>query len=102
MLSPDIVLLRDNAYPISDGITQDQIQHFGWEQLSQRPYSPNLMPSDYQPFLNMEREFGEEYWHKKRICSLSLQAAPCFEESIQGWIPRYDKCLSHGSNYVEK
>jgi hypothetical protein len=33
---------------------------------------------------------------------LSSQAATFYEERIQKLVPRYDKCLNNGGNYVEK
>ena len=30
------------------------------------------------------------------------QAATFYEEGIQKLVPRYDKCLNNGRNYVEK
>jgi hypothetical protein len=33
---------------------------------------------------------------------LSSQAADCYDTGIQKLIPRYDKCLNSGGDYVEK
>jgi hypothetical protein len=32
----------------------------------------------------------------------ALQAASLFDAGIQKLVPRYDKCLYNGGNYVEK
>ena len=33
---------------------------------------------------------------------LTSQAAACYEGGIQKLVPRYDKCLNNGGEYVEK
>jgi hypothetical protein len=58
--------------------------------------------STYTRFLVAERcssddevKTAEQRWVKKL-------AADFFDEGIQKLVPRYDKCLSLGGNYVEK
>jgi hypothetical protein len=77
-------------------------------QFDHSPYSPDLAPSDFhlflhlkkclagQPFLNID---GVKEAAKKW---LSSQAAMFYEKGIQKLVPRYDKYLNNGGNYVEK
>jgi hypothetical protein len=65
------------------------------------PYSPDLDPSDFlsgqhQRFENdREAEMVVTQW-------LQSQAADFYDTGIQKLVPRYDKCLNSGGEYVEK
>jgi len=72
------------------------------------PYSPDLAPSDYHLFLHLKKFLGGKRFDdgddqkdamQKRLTS---QAAAFYEEGIQKLVPRYDKCLNNGGEYVEK
>jgi hypothetical protein len=43
-----VVLLHENARPLTAGRTRALLTHFNWE-LFDYPYSPDLAPSDYLP-----------------------------------------------------
>lgn len=108
MLSQGIVLLHDNARPHAAGVTQRQIEAFGWEQFGHPPYSPDLAPSDYHLFLHMKRYLGGQRFQSdvdtKNAVEiwLSSLAGTFFQEGIEKLVKRYDKCLNNGGNYVEK
>jgi hypothetical protein len=63
------------------------------------PYSPDLAPKNWlrsQHFNNNEELMGDvKTW-------LSPQEADFFDTGLQKLIPRYDKCLNSGGDYVEK
>jgi hypothetical protein len=80
------------------------LEHLNWELFDRPPYSPDLAPSEYhlknwlrsQRFNNNEELMeGDETW-------LSSQEADFLDTGIQKLIPRCDKCLSSGREYVEK
>ncbi|GFW36255.1 uncharacterized protein TNCV_4931171 [Trichonephila clavipes] len=50
LLMSGVLLLHDNARPHSAINTQNLIRSFGWEQIDQPPYSPDLAPSDFHLF----------------------------------------------------
>ncbi|GFU24275.1 mariner Mos1 transposase [Trichonephila clavipes] len=50
LLTSGVLLLHDNARPLSALNTQNLIRSFGWEQIYQPPYSPDLAPSDFHLF----------------------------------------------------
>ena len=77
------------------------------------PYSPDLAPSDYHLFLHLKKFLGGKRFDdddgdddlKDAVQKwLTSQAAAFYEyeEGIQKLMPRYDKCLNNGSEYVEK
>jgi histone-lysine N-methyltransferase SETMAR len=68
------------------------------------PYSPDLAPSDFHLFLRLKKFLsGQCFFNdddvKEAVKWLSSQAAT-FYEGIQKLVPRYDKCLNNGGNYV--
>ena len=108
MLSATVLLLHNNAQQHSAAQTQNLITSFKWEQMDHSPYSPDLAPSDYHLFLHLKnflggKRFDDEDDLKDAVQKrLTLQAAAFYEDSIQKLVPRYDKCLNNGGEYVEK
>ena len=73
------------------------------------PYSPDLAPSDFHLFLHLKKFLGGKQFDdndddlKDEMQKwLTSQAAAFYEEGIQKLVPRYDKCLNNGGEYVEK
>ena len=108
MLSATILLLHDNARLHAAAQTQDLITSFMWEQKDHSPYSPDLTPSDFHLFLYLKKFLGgKRFDHDDDLKDavqkwLTLQAAAFCEQGIQKLVPRYDKCLDNGGEYVEK
>jgi histone-lysine N-methyltransferase SETMAR len=71
------------------------------------PYSPDLAPSDSHVFLLLKKFLGgwryvEDDDVKEAVHTrFSSQAASFYDAGIQNLVPRYDKCLNNGGNYVE-
>jgi transposase len=100
MLTYGIVLLHDNARPHTAAHTREQPEHFNWELFDHPPYSPDLAPSDYHLRLQLFNNNEEPIESVKTW--LSSQAADFFDTGIQKLIPRCDKRLNSGDDYVEK
>jgi hypothetical protein len=70
------------------------------------PYSPDLAPSDYHIFTYLNNWLGlQGFSNNEELMEgvktwLSSQAADFFDTDIQKLIPRYDKCLNSGGDYV--
>jgi hypothetical protein len=100
-------MLHDNARPNTATVTQNFIVTFGWEQFQHPPYSPDLAPSDFHVFLNLETFLGGWWFHdankiKKAINMwLASEAESFYGAGIQKLVPCY-KCLNNGGNYVKK
>jgi hypothetical protein len=100
-------MLHDNACPHTATTTQDLIVTFGWEQFD---------PPSLQPRLNVKRfscvpaseNFPWWPWFlddnvKEAINTwFASQAASFYDAGIQKLVPRYDRCLHNGGNYVKK
>ena len=101
-------LLHDNARPHSAAQTQDLITSFKCEQMIHHPYSPDLAPSDFHLFLHLKKFLGGKWFDDDDDLKgtvqkwLTTQAAAFYEEGIQKLVPRYDKCLNNGGEYVVK
>jgi hypothetical protein len=89
-----VVLLHNDGRPHTGTAarTQELLEHFNWELFDHTPYSPDLAPSDYHLFTYLNNWLGSQ----------RSQAVHFFDIEIQKLIPRYDKCLNSGGNYVEK
>jgi histone-lysine N-methyltransferase SETMAR len=72
------------------------------------PYSPDLAPSDYHLFTYLKNWLRSQLFSSNEALMegvktwLSSQAADFFDTGIHKLIPRYDKYLNSGGNYVEK
>jgi len=70
--------------------------------------SPDLAPSDYHLFLHLKKFLGGKRFDDDDDLKDTVQkwptsqAAAFYEEGIQKRVPRYDKCLKNGDEYVEK
>jgi hypothetical protein len=63
MLSCGVVMLHGNVCPHTAAATQDVIMIFGWEQVNHLPYSPDLVPSDFNVFLHLRTFLGGRQFH---------------------------------------
>ena len=76
--------------------------------MDHRTCSPDLGPRDYHLFLHIKKFLGGKLFDDdddlKDVMGkwLTWQAAAFYEEGIQKLVPRYDKCLNNGGEYVEK
>jgi len=107
MLSATILLLHNNTLPYSAAQTQDIITSFKWEHMDHPLYSPDLVPSDYHLILHLKKFMGGKGFDDDDLKDavqnwLTSQVAAFYEEGIQKLVPRYDKCLNNGGEYVEK
>ena len=108
MLSATILLHNDNTWLHSAAQTQDLITSFRWEKVYHSPYSSDLAPSDFHLFLHLKKFLGGKRFDNHNDLKdavqkwLTSQAAAFYEEGIQKLVPRYDKCLNNGGEYVEK
>jgi hypothetical protein len=100
-------MLHDNARPHTAAATQDPIATFGWEQFVNLPYSPDLAPSDFHVFLQLESFLGGQWFHDDEVKAavntwFASQEESFYDADIQKLVPRYDTCLNNGGNHVEK
>jgi len=67
-----------------------------------------LAPSDFHLFLHLKtflggKRFDDDDDLKDTVQKwLTSQAAAFYKEGTQKLVPRYDKCLNYGGEYVEK
>jgi hypothetical protein len=108
MLTYGVVFLHDNARPHTAAKKRALLEHFNWELFGYPPYSPDLAPNDYHLFTYLNNWLGSQRFNNNKELIkgvktwLSSQAADFFHIGIQTLIPRYDKWLNSGGDYVEK
>ncbi|KAJ4436850.1 hypothetical protein ANN_16982 [Periplaneta americana] len=87
--------------------TQNLISKFGSEQIDHPPYSPDLAPSDFHLFLYLKKFLCAQRFDGDEVKTamrewFTLQAGEFYNEGIERLVPRLDKCLNNGGDYVEK
>ncbi|KAJ4439329.1 hypothetical protein ANN_07451 [Periplaneta americana] len=105
MLTDGVVLLHDNARPHTARDTQNLISKFGREQIDHPPYSPDLAPSDFHLFLHLKKFLGGQRFDGDDEVKTAVRewfASQFYKEGIERLVPRLDKCLNNGGDYVEK
>ncbi|XP_039291117.1 WD repeat-containing protein 13-like [Nilaparvata lugens] len=58
MLTSGVVLIHDNARPPSAAVTKRLLDEFKWDVFDHPAYSPDLTPSDYHIFPELEKMLG--------------------------------------------
>ncbi|KFM62375.1 Histone-lysine N-methyltransferase SETMAR, partial [Stegodyphus mimosarum] len=107
-LSKGIVLLHDNARPHAAKQTCELLKTFRWEVWNHSPYSPDLSPPDFHVFGPLKQELSKRRYHSDAEVKATAQqwlsdvGRDFFAEGIEKLVPRLDKCLNNGGNYVEK
>jgi hypothetical protein len=105
MLTKGIVLLHDNALPHTAARKNALIKLFNWVIFDHRPYSPDLVPSDYHLFTKMKVWLATQRFHTNEELMNGVNnwlhnlAAPFFDEGLQKLVSRYDNCLNVAGNY---
>ncbi|KAJ4436885.1 hypothetical protein ANN_17017 [Periplaneta americana] len=103
MLTDGVVLLHDNARPHTARDTQNLISKFGWKQIYHPPYSPDLDLSGFHLFLHLKKFLGGDDEVKTAVREwFALQVGEFYNEGIERLVPRLNKCLNNGGDYVEK
>jgi histone-lysine N-methyltransferase SETMAR len=70
-------------------------------------HSPNLASSDFHLFLHLEKHLAGQKFHedeevKNEVTTwLFERAAQFYDIGIQNLVPRLNKCLDKGGDYVE-
>jgi len=81
--------------------------HLGGNKWTTPPYSLDLAPSDFHLFLHLKKFLGSKRFDNDDLKDavqkwLTTRVAAFYEEGIQKLVPRYNKCLNNGGEYVEK
>jgi hypothetical protein len=108
MLTKGVVLLHDNARPLTAARTNALIKLFNWEIFDHPPHSPDLAQIDYNLFTKMKDWLATQRFHTNDELMdgfnnwLHNLAAPFFDEGPQKLVSWYDNCLNVDDNYVDK
>ncbi|XP_035228431.1 histone-lysine N-methyltransferase SETMAR-like [Stegodyphus dumicola] len=108
MLTSGIFLIYDNARPHSARVTQWLPQQFRWDIFKHPPYSPDLAASNVHLFPELKQWLGGKRFQNdmelKETITTHFQslAGIFYEQGIAKLVHRYDKCLNHQGDYVEK
>ena len=67
LFSGKIYFQHDNAKSNVTNIVKEKIAKFGWELLSNPPYSPDLAPSDYHLLRSLSNDLKDRQFEKEKI-----------------------------------
>ena len=107
-LSNGVRLHHDNARPHVSRQTTDLLAQFGWTVVPHPPYSSDLAPSDYHLFPKLKDHLsGEKFTSDNKVKKAVTQllnrlAVDVYEEGLQKWFVRLQKCIDRNGDYVEK
>jgi hypothetical protein len=98
----------DSARTHTTRTVQQLLHSFNWEVLYNPAHSPDLAPSDFLLCLHIKKHLAcqkfrsDEQVNNKVTMWLHAQVADFSDIKIQKLIPRLNRCLDKGDNYVEK
>jgi hypothetical protein len=103
MLSPGVVMLHNNARPLTAAATKISSRHLAGNNSIIPPYSPDLGPGDFHVFLHLKtflggRRFDDDEVKEAVNTWFTSQAASFYDAGIQKLVPRYGKCLKSGGD----
>ncbi|GFS18735.1 mariner Mos1 transposase [Elysia marginata] len=108
LLRRGFVLQHDNATPHSAKLTQQWLQHYGWEILPHSAQNPDLVPSEFHLFGSLKCHLGGMAFEtegdlvgesKNWFAHLDLDF---FRVCIYSLLPRWKKCIDLHGDYIEK
>ena len=78
------------------------LQDFAREVFNHPPYRPDLAPSDFHLILHLKKFLSAERQGFQNNGEVPIPGGRLLRHRMQKLVPRYDKCLSSGGEYVEK
>ena len=73
------------------------------------PYCPDFVPNDFHLFVHLKKFLSSQRQlfqnHRETGMNVTVAAIPggcLLRHRIQKLVPRYDKCVNSGGEYVEK
>ncbi|GFU06031.1 histone-lysine N-methyltransferase SETMAR [Trichonephila clavipes] len=67
-----VVFYRDNATPHTSVVTRLKLWELGWKVLMHPPYSPDMAPNDYHPFLALQNFQSDKKLGSREDCENRL------------------------------
>jgi hypothetical protein len=108
MVTSGVVILQDNARPLTAARTGVLLKHFNWKLFDYPPYSLYPALSYYHLFtylknwLRLQSFNNSEELMEGAKTWLSKHVADSFDIGMEKHIPQYDECLKSGGDDVEK
>jgi len=108
MLTKSVCLLHDNARPSVARQTVALLDQFGWDIITQPPYSPDLAPCDYHLFPKLKEHLAGRRFSDYDEVKVAVQrflndmAASWYDMDIQKLPLLLQQYIGRNGDYVEK
>ncbi|GFN99454.1 histone-lysine N-methyltransferase SETMAR [Plakobranchus ocellatus] len=108
LLRRGAVLQHHNATPHSANLTQQWLQHYGWEILPHPAHSPDLASSEFHLFGPLKRHLGGMAFETEDDLISELRNwfdnldVDFFRVGINSLLSRWQKCIDLHGDYVKK
>jgi hypothetical protein len=100
--------MSNSEQKMRDADAQQLLQHFNWELVENPVHRPDLLPSIFHLLLHLKKRLSSQKFQEdekvKNVVTawLRSKAADFCDFRIQKLIPRLNKCLDKGGDYIEK
>jgi transposase len=103
-----VILQHDNARPHTARLILQTVQKYGWELLTHRPYSPDLVPSDYHLFGPLKDHLRGHHYETDEAVQETVRSwlrgagTDLYLRGIFKILQRWQKCIDRDGDFVEK
>ena len=106
-LSKGILLRQDNARVHTCRIAIDAVERNGYELIPHPAYSPELAPSDYFLFPNLQKDIRGRYFRSNEVVAaveewVRDKDPGFFSSGLMALEHLWSKCIILEGNYIEK
>ena len=106
-LSKGVLLQQDNARVHTSKVAMDAVDRSGYELIPHPAYSPDLAPSDFFLFPNLEKDIRGHFRSDEEVVTaveewVNGKDPDFFSSGLMALEHRWSKCITLEGNYIEK
>ena len=106
-LSKGVLLQQDNARVHTCKVAMDAVERNGYELIPHPAYSPDLAPSDFFLFPNLNKDIRRLHFRSDEVVTaveewVNGEDPDFFSSGLMALEHRWSKCITLEGNYIEK